>query len=48
LPEPAHELLDQRPVEAEVLTDLRDVLAGGVVAGDDRRRIPRAEPESAA
>ena len=42
---PDEELLDHRTVEAELGADGRDRLGRGVLAGDDRRRIARREPQ---
>ena len=42
---PDPELHDQRAVEAQAGADRRDVLRGRGVAGEDRRRVPRREPE---
>ena len=42
---PDDELLDHRPVEAELAADLRHLFGGGIVAGDDRRRIRRRQAQ---
>src|SRR3954470_16013917 len=42
---PDDELLQHRLVKAELLADLRDLLAVGAIAGKDRRRIRRRQPQ---
>jgi hypothetical protein len=44
-PQPDRELLDHRPVEAELGPHRRDRLVGRILARDDRRRIARREAQ---
>ena len=43
--EPEGELLEHRPVEAELLAHLGNGLGGGVLAGDDGGRIARRQTQ---
>ena len=43
--DPDGELRPDRLVEAELLADVVDLVGGGIVAGDHRRRIARREPQ---
>ena len=43
LADPRGELNEERLVEPQLGADLRDILGGGEIAGDDRRRIARGQ-----